>query len=87
LPSSSSQTRSATTRSSTGGHVSEQRSDQPELVSVEQDGVTALLVSEPEREILKTALENAKIKSRDAADLAVIEAAVKLLTRTTMSRL
>jgi hypothetical protein len=33
-PSSSSQTRSATTRSSTGGHVSEQRSDQPELVSV-----------------------------------------------------
>jgi hypothetical protein len=32
LPSSSSQKRSATTRFSTGGHVSEQRSDQPELV-------------------------------------------------------
>jgi hypothetical protein len=57
------------------------------MKSVEQDGVTALLVSEPEREILKRTLENAKIKSRDAADLAVIEAAVKLLTRRAMSRL
>ena len=51
------------------------------MKSIEQDGVTALLLNEPEREILKKALERAK-KTLAPPETAVIEAAVKFLTRT-----
>ena len=56
------------------------------MKSIEQDGVTALLLSEAEREILKRALENAKTKALPRAETAIIEAAVKLLTRMTTMR-
>ena len=48
---------------------------------VEQDGVTALLLTEPEREILRKALKNVKPKVLEPAEGVVVEAAVKLLTR------
>lgn len=53
------------------------------MKSIEQEGVTALLLSEDEREILKRALENAKAKARGPGEAAIIEAAVKSLTRMT----
>jgi hypothetical protein len=48
---------------------------------VEQDRVTALLLTEPEREILRKALKNVKPKMLEPAEGVIVEAAVKLLTR------
>ncbi len=48
---------------------------------VEQDGVTALLLTEPEREILRKALKNVKPKVLEPAEGIILEVAVKLLTR------
>ena len=47
----------------------------------EQDGVTALLLTEPEREILRKALKNVKPKVLEREEGVIVEAAVKLLTR------
>ena len=51
------------------------------MKSVEQDGVTALLLSEPERNILRKALKNVKPKVLEPAEGIIVEVAVKLLTR------
>ena len=48
---------------------------------VEQDRVTALLLTEPEREILRKALKNVKPKVLEREEGVIVEAAVKLLTR------
>lgn len=53
------------------------------MKSIEQDGVTALLLSEAERQILKSVLEDAKTKVLSPAETAIVQAAVKLLTRVT----
>jgi hypothetical protein len=56
------------------------------MKSVEQDGVTALLLSEPEREILKRTLESARTKELGPGEAAIVEAAVKFLTRIAKGR-
>jgi len=48
---------------------------------VEQDGVTALLLSEPERAILRKALKSVKPKVLEPAESVIVDVAVKLLTR------
>lgn len=48
---------------------------------VEQDVVTALMLTEPEREILRKALMNVKPRALEPALGVVVEAAAKLLTR------
>lgn len=48
---------------------------------VEQDGVTALLLTAPEREVLRKALTNVKPKTLEQAEGIVVQAAVKLLAR------
>lgn len=53
------------------------------MKSIEQDGVTAVLLSDAEREILKRVLEKAKTKTSAPAETAVIAVALKFLTRTT----
>jgi hypothetical protein len=51
------------------------------MKSIEQDGVTALLLSEAERRILKKVLEDAKTKLLSPAETAIVEVAIKFLTR------
>ena len=53
------------------------------MKSIEQDGVTALLLSEAERQILKSVLEDAKTKVLSPPETAIVKAAIKLLTRVT----
>jgi hypothetical protein len=50
-----------------------------EMKSVEQDGVTVLVLNEPAREIIRRALEN--VESKSPAEAVVIGATVKLLAR------
>jgi hypothetical protein len=53
--------------------------------SIEQDGVTVLVLNEAEREIVKRALESVRNIAFRPAEIATIEAAVKFLTRFTGS--
>jgi len=48
---------------------------------VEQDGVTALLLTASEREVLRKGLTNVKPKTLEQAEGIVIQAAVELLAR------